>query len=121
MCGHCARRKTACVPQGDIDDIPHVSVAVPDPQLPQVDAETATDPTLVPFFKALHQLRQHVQESLGANVAPRADEQRSPSESLVADLETVQSNCAPVIKLLNHQLVWKLGQLPNVSQRGLYG
>ena len=93
---HCARRKAACIPQGDVQD-----ASVTDTVL-QLDTETATnDDALVPFFKALHELRRHAGDSLRSSYV----DNQGASSGPVLDRETVQSNCAPVIQLLNHQLV----------------
>ena len=91
---HCVRRKAACIPQGDIQD-----ASVTD-SVPQLGAETVTDDdVLVPFFKALHELRRHVEGSLRGSGSSHVEDLGAPSDALL-DSETVQSNCAPVIQLL---------------------
>lgn len=66
--------------------------------------QTVNDQALGPFFTALYQLRRRVEVSLRASASSRADIQRELSEPFL-DLETVHSDCAPVMKLLNHRLV----------------
>ncbi|OQE24939.1 hypothetical protein PENFLA_c009G08600 [Penicillium flavigenum] len=100
----------SCIPQGDVQ---HATA----PNLPcQLEATSVDDTGLGSFFQALYQLRRRVEVSFGANLPPRAA--RELSEAL-SDIETVHSNCAPVMKLLNHRLISRRTepQLSQASQR----
>ncbi|OQD61439.1 hypothetical protein PENPOL_c017G01112 [Penicillium polonicum] len=78
-CDNCARRKTACIPQGDIQ---HAPVSISPTRL---EATTVSDQDLGLFFKALHQLRRRVEDSLRASASSHADIQRDLSEPLFVD------------------------------------
>ncbi|KNG88999.1 hypothetical protein ANOM_002423 [Aspergillus nomiae NRRL 13137] len=106
-CVHCVRRRTICVPQGSDEsehshDSNQTSLGIPrgDPMtvrnLPNVQSDA-------PFhvLEALAQLKEIVRIFL------KGDPQHAmgaAANSATANSDTVQSGCAPIMKLLNHEL-----------------
>ncbi|KAE8382677.1 hypothetical protein BDV26DRAFT_222625 [Aspergillus bertholletiae] len=103
-CIHCIRRGSPCVPQGSEEfDLHHDSNRSSSPTVP---ATTRNLPTLsdasVHVIGALAQLKERVELSLERDQQYAAG---AAATSAVADPDTVQSGCAPIMKLLNHELI----------------
>ncbi|KAH8426599.1 uncharacterized protein LDX57_004334 [Aspergillus melleus] len=104
VCVHCARRKAACVAQGpqhEPDSTPEEAIGrTNDPGPPSAISNEA-----VSFFDALESLKRRIDASLMDSQFPDSPNQQAKASqpSLAPDL--VQSECAPVMQLLNHRLV----------------
>ncbi|KAE8415994.1 hypothetical protein BDV36DRAFT_214123 [Aspergillus pseudocaelatus] len=107
-CIHCARRGSSCVSQGsDVFQLNYDSNQTSSGVSPSVPITGRDHPDVhsdgsVHVIEALAQLKERARLSLKGDQQYAMD---AAANSSVINPDTVQSGCAPIIKLLNHELI----------------